>query len=59
MTVMGEPVEIGRRHIGYVPQVVEFDHDFPISVWDVARNGPPGPARPAAPLHQRRQRPGG
>ena len=39
VTVMGEPVEIGRRHIGYVPQVVEFDHDFPISVWDVARMG--------------------
>jgi zinc transport system ATP-binding protein len=39
VTVMGSPVEIGRRHIGYVPQVVEFDHDFPISVWDVARMG--------------------
>jgi len=39
VAVMGEPVETGRRHIGYVPQVVEFDHDFPISVWDVARMG--------------------
>ncbi len=39
VTVMGEPVASGRRHIGYVPQVVEFDHDFPISVWDVARMG--------------------
>jgi len=37
--VMGKPVRAGRRHVGYVPQVVEFDHDFPISVWDVARMG--------------------
>lgn len=37
--IMGQPVEKGRRHIGYVPQAVEFDHDFPISVWEVARMG--------------------
>ncbi len=37
--IMGQSVRAGRRHIGYVPQVVEFDHDFPISVWDVARMG--------------------
>jgi len=37
--IMGERVEEGRRHIGYVPQVTPFDSDFPISVWDVARMG--------------------
>ena len=36
---MGRPVQEGRRMIGYVPQVVEFDREFPISVWDVARMG--------------------
>ena len=37
--IMGEPVTEGRRHVGYVPQVVEFDRAFPISVWEVARMG--------------------
>jgi zinc transport system ATP-binding protein len=37
--IMGKSVEEGRRTIGYVPQTVEFDRDFPISVWDVARMG--------------------
>jgi len=37
--IMGKSVEEGRRYIGYVPQTVEFDRDFPISVWDVARMG--------------------
>jgi len=37
--IMGRPVQEGRRVIGYVPQVVEFDHEFPISVWEVARMG--------------------
>lgn len=37
--IMGRPVREGRRAIGYVPQVVEFDHEFPISVWNVARMG--------------------
>ncbi len=37
--VMGEPVEKGRRHIGYVPQLTTFDSDFPIRVWDVALMG--------------------
>lgn len=37
--VMGKPVKEGRRYIGYVPQVVHFDRDFPVSVWDVARMG--------------------
>lgn len=37
--IMGEPVERGRRHIGYVPQLMTFDSDFPIRVWDVALMG--------------------
>lgn len=37
--IMGRPVREGRRALGYVPQVVEFDHEFPISVWEVARMG--------------------
>ncbi len=37
--VMGLPPKEGRRYIGYVPQSVEFDRDFPISVWEVARMG--------------------
>jgi zinc transport system ATP-binding protein len=37
--IMGQPVRKGRRHIGYVPQIVEFDRDFPVSVWEVARMG--------------------
>jgi zinc transport system ATP-binding protein len=37
--VMGKPVKEARRDIGYVPQSVQFDRDFPISVWDVVRMG--------------------
>ncbi len=37
--IVGKSVEEGRRYIGYIPQTVEFDRDFPISVWDVARMG--------------------
>ena len=37
--IMGQPVREGRRALGYVPQVVAFDHEFPISVWEVARMG--------------------
>jgi zinc transport system ATP-binding protein len=37
--ILGKSVKDGRRHIGYVPQLVEFDRNFPISVWDVARMG--------------------
>ena len=43
--VMGQPIEEGRVHIGYVPQRVEFDRDFPISVWEVARMGRVGRRR--------------
>jgi zinc transport system ATP-binding protein len=37
--IMGEPIPRGRRHLGYVPQIVEFDRAFPITVWDVVRMG--------------------
>lgn len=37
--IMGKPIEEGRRHVGYVPQQVHFDRDFPVRAWDVARMG--------------------
>ena len=37
--ILGQSVKRGRRLIGYVPQIVEFDRDFPVSVWEVARMG--------------------
>jgi zinc transport system ATP-binding protein len=37
--IMGMSVKEGRAHLGYVPQIAEFDREFPISVWDVARMG--------------------
>jgi zinc transport system ATP-binding protein len=44
--VMGQSVQEGRQHIGYVPQSAEFDRDFPINVWDVTRMGRLGRRRP-------------
>lgn len=43
--VMGRPVKEGREAIGYVPQLIAFDRDFPISVWDVAQMGRLGKRR--------------
>jgi zinc transport system ATP-binding protein len=43
--ILGKSIREGRRYIGYVPQVVQFDRDFPISVWDVARMGRLGKRR--------------
>lgn len=37
--IMGESVQRGRRHIGWVPQLIEFDRDLPIRVRDVVRMG--------------------
>lgn len=37
--IMGQDVKAGRRFVGYLPQTIEFDRDFPISVWDVVRMG--------------------
>ena len=37
--IYGMNVQEGRKIIGYVPQSVESDRDFPISVWDTIRMG--------------------
>jgi len=37
--IMGMPVRQGREAVGYVPQLVEFDRAFPISVYEVVRMG--------------------
>lgn len=37
--ILGRPVEQGRERVGYVPQVVEFDRAFPVSVAEVVRMG--------------------
>ncbi len=39
VSIMGKPVREGRKLLGYVPQHIEFDREFPIRVWDVARMG--------------------
>jgi zinc transport system ATP-binding protein len=43
--ILDKSVKEGRRYIGYVPQVIQFDRDFPISVWDVALMGRLGKRR--------------
>lgn len=37
--VLGQSAAQARRFIGYVPQQVDFDRDFPVNVWDVALMG--------------------
>lgn len=37
--ILGQDAHKGRKYIGYVPQFVETDRDFPISVWDTVRMG--------------------
>jgi zinc transport system ATP-binding protein len=37
--VLDRNVKQGRRYIGYVPQAIAFDRDFPINVRDVVRMG--------------------
>lgn len=39
VSIMGKSPAKGRQHIGYVPQLIDFDRAFPISVFDVARMG--------------------
>jgi len=43
--IMGQSVSQGRTHVGYVPQSIEVDHDFPASVWEVVRMGRLGARR--------------
>lgn len=40
--IMGCPVSQGRKYLGYVPQLLEFDREFPIRVEDVVRMGRSG-----------------
>ncbi|MGB2814039.1 MAG: ABC transporter ATP-binding protein [Dehalococcoidales bacterium] len=39
VTVLGMPPERGRKHIGYISQFNLFDHDFPISAFEVVLMG--------------------
>jgi zinc transport system ATP-binding protein len=39
INILGMDVRHGRQSIGYVPQFVESDRDFPVSVWDTVRMG--------------------
>jgi zinc transport system ATP-binding protein len=39
ITVFGKPPEEGRRRIGYIPQTLDFDLSFPMSVLDVVMMG--------------------
>lgn len=48
--VMGTKVAEGRCHIGYVPQMVQFDRQFPIRVWEVVQMGLLGCRKPFQPL---------
>ncbi|HEY9662389.1 MAG TPA: metal ABC transporter ATP-binding protein, partial [Allocoleopsis sp.] len=43
--IFGKRPQQGRRYIGYVPQSVEFDRAFPISVWEVVLLGRLGKRR--------------
>jgi len=48
--IMGKNVEDGRCYIGYVPQFVEFDRQFPIRVWEVVQMGLLGCRKPFQPI---------
>jgi zinc transport system ATP-binding protein len=37
--ILNRPVALGRRYVGYVPQWLEFDRQFPVRVLDVVRMG--------------------
>ena len=39
VSILGRAPRAARRFVGYVPQYTEFDHAFPISVWDVTMMG--------------------
>lgn len=39
VTVFGKPPAEGRRAIGYIPQLFQFDFDFPVTVLDVVLMG--------------------
>lgn len=39
INIMGYSPEKGRKYIGYVPQIFEFDRNFPLKVEDVVKMG--------------------
>jgi zinc transport system ATP-binding protein len=39
VSILGRDVTKGRRYIGYVPQAIECDRAFPITVWEVVKMG--------------------
>jgi zinc transport system ATP-binding protein len=43
--ILDHSVQAGRRYIGYVPQLLEFDREFPVRVDDVVRMGRLGKRR--------------
>ncbi|MDJ0844301.1 metal ABC transporter ATP-binding protein [Crocosphaera sp.] len=43
--ILGNTVSKGRRYIGYVPQLLELDREFPVSVAEVVRMGRLGKRR--------------
>ena len=43
--IMGRSIIQGRRYIGYVPQVLEFDRHFPVRVDEIVRMGRLGKRR--------------
>lgn len=45
VSILGRQPKQARQYVGYVPQAVEFDRAFPISVWDVVRQGRLGKRR--------------
>ncbi|HAC62607.1 MAG TPA: ABC transporter [Cyanothece sp. UBA12306] len=45
VSILGNTVRQGRRYIGYVPQLVELDREFPVSVAEVVQMGRLGKRR--------------
>jgi zinc transport system ATP-binding protein len=45
ITIFDRSVNEGRKYIGYVPQLLEFDREFPIGVEDVVKMGRLGKRR--------------
>ena len=37
--IFGKPPEKARKYMGYLPQQVLFDHDFPINVFETVLTG--------------------
>lgn len=50
--IMGKNVDDGRCYMGYVPQQVELDRQFPIRVWEVVQMGLLGCRKPFSRLSQ-------